>query len=222
MYKLGVIGGMGPLATNEFYKRIIEMTPAKKDSEHIDTIILSHATLPDRTNSILTGHETDFINAIKNDFDILNSLQVSKIAIPCNTSHYFYDKFCEMTNIEIINMVEETVKRAKSHGYDKAYVFGTSGTLQAKVYEKYAEQNQLEILYIDYDEKKFVMDLIYDIKDKGVYRSKEFENLLKSRLNENTIGIIACTELSLLPLDKPLISMTIDALDVLVDKAVNL
>ena len=64
MGKLGVIGGMGPMATQLFYKNVIEMTDAKTDQEHIDMIILSHASVPDRTTAIKSG-ETDKV------FDVL-------------------------------------------------------------------------------------------------------------------------------------------------------
>ena len=51
---LGVIGGMGPMATELFYKMIIEKTPVTCDQEHLDTIILGHASMPDRTAAILS------------------------------------------------------------------------------------------------------------------------------------------------------------------------
>ena len=52
---LGVIGGMGPLATQLFYRMVIESTDAKKDQDHINMIILNHATMPDRTTAIMDG-----------------------------------------------------------------------------------------------------------------------------------------------------------------------
>ncbi len=221
MYKIGIIGGMGPQATNELYSRIISNTNAKSDNEHIDTIILSHASLPDRTNAILTNTGKAFLSKIKSDFNILNSLNVEKIGIPCNTSHYFYDEFLKMTDINIVNMVEETIMEVKSLGYKSAIVFGTMGTYTAKIYEKYAKVHNLNINYIDENEKKFIMDLIYDIKKNGSYKSKDFENLIKKYTSGDVMGILACTELSLIPLDYVLKEHTIDALDVLVKSLIN-
>nr|MDK6328819.1 amino acid racemase [Alloscardovia omnicolens] len=108
MYKGGVIGGMGPLATVEFYNRLVRKSPANSDNEHADVIILNHATIPDRTRCIMNHRDDDFLNAIRPDFDLLNSLGVKVIAIPCNTSHYYYDKLCEFTDIPIVNMVESS------------------------------------------------------------------------------------------------------------------
>ena len=111
--KLGVIGGMGPEATNFFYARLIARTKARCDQEHIDTIILSHATMPDRTQAILTGEKDKLISAITEDARNLERLGVSNIAIPCNTSHYFYDDIQAATKVPVIHMVEESIRYVK-------------------------------------------------------------------------------------------------------------
>ncbi len=220
MYKLGIIGGMGPLATNELYKRIIERTPATCDSEHINTVILSHATLPDRTESILTGNKENFLNAIKGDFDIMNRIRPDKIAIPCNTSHYFYEDFTKFTDIKIVNMVEETIIEAKNRGFSSAYVFGTKGTYTAKVYEKYATKHRVEIKYIEDDEKDDIMKLIYSIKEGEEINPDAFNHIISKYVSKDAIGIIACTELSLIKLSDENNKYCVDALDVLTNRAI--
>ena len=93
MYKLGVIGGMGPLATVKFYDKIVLNTEAHNDNEHIDLIVLNHSTMPDRTKCIIENKDTEFLNEIKKDLEILERIGIDVVAIPCNTSHYFYDEF---------------------------------------------------------------------------------------------------------------------------------
>ena len=63
MYKIGVIGGMGPLATVNYYRKLVLSTPAKNDREHIDMVILNHASIPDRTDCIINGEKDKFLNA---------------------------------------------------------------------------------------------------------------------------------------------------------------
>ena len=108
--KLGVIGGMGPEATSFYYARVIARTKAESDQEHINMIILSHATMPDRTQAILTGNKLPFLKAITQDARDLEMLGVENIAIPCNTSHYFLEDIQKSTSVPIINMVEESVR----------------------------------------------------------------------------------------------------------------
>ena len=219
MYKLGVIGGMGPLATVKFYDKIVLNTEAHNDNEHIDLIVLNHSTMPDRTKCIIENKDTEFLNEIKKDLEILERIGIDIVAIPCNTSHYFYDEFKNFTNLKIINMIEETILEIKRRGIKKVAVFGTLGTLNSKVYNKYAKENGIEVKELSREDKKTVMDIIYKIKETNNLESKDFVEILNKYCNDKTIGIIACTELSLLDIPENL--NTIDALDVLVNKSIE-
>ena len=217
MYKLGVIGGMGPLATVKFYDKIVLNTEAHNDNEHIDLIVLNHSTMTDRTKCIIENKE--FLNEIKKDLEILERIGIDVVAIPCNTSHYFYDEFKNFTNLKIINMIEETILEIKRRGIKQVAVFGTLGTINSKVYNKYAKENGIEVKELSLEDKKTVMDIIYKIKETNNLESKDFVEILNRYCNDKTIGIVACTELSLLDIPENL--NTIDALDVLVNKSIE-
>src|SRR5665647_2961848 len=88
---LGVIGGMGPLATQLFYRMIIEKNDAHFDQHHLNMIILKHASMPDRTKAILKDDTEELYAKQLADAKALEELGVDFIAIPCNTSHYFVD-----------------------------------------------------------------------------------------------------------------------------------
>lgn len=220
MYKLGVIGGMGPLATVNFYEKIVLNTDAHKDNEHINLIVLNHSTMPDRTKCIIENRKAEFLDAIRKDFETLEKIGVNTVAIPCNTSHYFYDEFKNFTNLKIINMIEETILEIKDRGIKKIAVFGTLGTLNSKVYEKYADKYGVEVKEISLEDKNSVMDIIYNIKETNNLENTDFIEILNRYCDDETIGIIACTELSLLDIDKKI--NTIDALNVLVNKSIEL
>jgi len=219
VYKLGVIGGMGPLATVKFYNKVVLNTEAHNDNEHIDLIVLNHSTMPDRTRCIIENKDTEFLNEIKKDLEILDKIGVDVVAIPCNTSHYFYDEFKNFANLRIINMIEETILEIKRRGIKKVAVFGTLGTLNSKVYDKYAKKNGIEVKELSLEDKNSVMDIIYKIKETNNLENKDFIEILNKYCDDETIGIIACTELSLLDICKNI--NTIDALDVLVNKSIE-
>ena len=220
MYKLGVIGGMGPLATVKFYDKVVLNTDAHNDNEHIDLVVLNHSTMPDRTRCIIEKKDLEFLNVIKKDLEILDNIGVDVVAIPCNTSHYFYDEFKNFANLKIINMIEETILEIKRRGIKKVAVFGTLGTLNSKVYTKYAEETGIEVKELSPEDKNSVMNIIYKIKETNNLENKEFIEILNKYCDKDTIGIIACTELSLLDICKSI--NTIDALDVLVNKSIEL
>ena len=220
MYKLGVIGGMGPLATVSFYERVVLNTAAKCDNEHIDMVVLSHASMPDRTKCIIENKGGEFLEVIKKDFKILEDIGVEAVAIPCNTSHYFFNEFKKFTGLKIINMIEETILEVKKRGIEKVAVFGTLGTLNSKVYEKYANQHGILVKEVSSEDKQVVMDIIYDIKETNALDGRRFVDILSRYCDDETVGIIACTELSLLDIPEDI--NTIDALNVLVKRSIEL
>ena len=90
---LGGAGRPGTSGSGFFYNGVIEHTDASCDQEHIDMIILSHATTPpDRTKAIETGDDRALSESLKNDVRMLERAGAANIAIPCNTSHYFLSR----------------------------------------------------------------------------------------------------------------------------------
>lgn|SRR5690606_9320935 len=223
--KLGVIGGMGPKATSVFFEKIVNRTVAHKDQDHLNMVILNHATLPDRTNAILTNTGETFINAVKSDFKLLEAAGVANIAIPCNTSHYFYEELQKLTTIPIINMVEETIKEIhEKHGEGtKVGILATSGTIRSGIYANVCKQYNLELLAPSDSLQEKVMDIIYNnVKSDLDVDSSELERLIKHLVeHENCkIVILACTELSCINLSDDIKKYSIDAMNVLVEKSI--
>ena len=177
--KLGVIGGMGPEASCYYYGEVIKHTKAEKDQEHIDMIILSHASIPDRTASIKNGNTDDVLAVLLNDVQMLEDNNVDAIAIPCNTSHYFWQDLQNRTKVPIINMVRETVLSIKNSKPDikKIGVLATDGTVFTRIYNKECELAGIECVIPDENIQKIVMDIIYNqiksIKEKIVEKKKK-------------------------------------------------
>lgn len=222
--KLGVIGGMGPEATSFFYARLIARTKATTDQEHIDTVILSHATMPDRTQAILTGNKEPFLKAITKDARDLEILGVSNIAIPCNTSHYFLDEIQAATDVPIINMVEESIRYAMESypNAKKIGIMGTDGTIQAGTYHRECEKKGIIAVSPETEYQKDVMSLIYDDIKSGkagdpVKFNRVYENLMEQNCD---VVILACTELSVFKESYEIPENCIDAMDVLVKESI--
>ncbi len=222
-YKIGIIGGMGSLASAEFYRRIVLRTDAKADIEHNNMVILNHATLPDRTYCICYGQEERFLQDIKEDFDILNAIKVDVIALPCNTSHYFYDNFKEMTDIKVLNMIESTIRTILDKGFKKAKIFSTIGTYSSGLYHKYAQEMGLEIIDIEDSVNADVSSIIRGVKvsNRPELAQVQFNSIISSNCSEEVVGIVACTELSLIKLSDENKKFTVDALDVLVEETLK-
>ena len=225
--KLGVIGGMGPQATSVFFEKVIENTAAERDQDHIHMIILNHSTLPDRTKVILEGRGDLFLDAVANDLKLLELAGVSNIAIPCNTSHYFYDEMQQMTSVNIIHMVDETVKEIHDRfgGSAKVGILATNGTVSSGIYRKSCEKYGMTLHEPDAEMQSKVMDIIYnDVKGQKNVDPKKLESLIHRLVYEEQCKcvILACTELSCIELDGFYKECSIDAMEVLVNRSITL
>ncbi len=224
---LGILGGMGPKATAVFFDRIIERTQAECDQEHMDMLILNHASIPDRTETIATGEKEQFLHVIAKDFALFEHANVSNIAIPCNTSHYYFDEMQQMTSIPIIHMIDETWK-VVYHKYgagSRAAILATNGTVRAGVYAKSNQAFPIQLVEHDEEIQKQVMDIIYnDVKSQNNCDPAKLESLIDQLINryECDCIILACTELSCIPLSEAYSAVTVDAMNVLVDRAIEL
>ena len=163
MGKLGVIGGMGPEATAFFYEEVIKHTDASRDQEHLDMVIISQASMPDRTHAILTGDDARLLQVMREDAQALETLGCTCIAIPCNTSHYFYDKIQSFTSVPIIHMPREAVREAaQARRARRIGIMGTDGTVRSGVYARECDALGVECMVPSPERQADVMSIIYE------------------------------------------------------------
>ena len=111
---VGVLGGVGPLATVYFMDMVISMTDAGSDQEHIDMLVSNHATIPDRTDYILGKSDRSPLDDMMDDAKMLEAAGCSFIVIPCNTAHYFFEDIEKAVAIPVVNIIKETIAEAVS------------------------------------------------------------------------------------------------------------
>lgn len=197
---IGIMGGMGPAATYYTFEKLIKLTYATKDQEHLHIIIDNNTEIPDRTEYILGKGENPIIEMIRSAIK-LELMGAEYIIIPCNTAHYFYDEIAKYTNSHIIHMIRETAKFSQNT-YPNSLRFlllSTTGTFVSEIYKKTFSEYGLDIIEPSDKDKITLMKWIYDIKS-GVYVSETEFNSLVSRyvLGENIPVILGCSELSYL------------------------
>ena len=118
MKTLGIIGGMGPLATIDLYKKITDLTPAKCDQDHIHIIIDSYPQIEDRTKFIVDNEKSP-LEKLKKSAILLEKAGADALIMPCNTAHYFAKDIIETVSIPLIHIVDSAVNSIKSN-YPKA------------------------------------------------------------------------------------------------------
>lgn len=224
-YRLGVLGGMGPQATNTFYQFLIDRTDARSDQEHLDALILSDSEIPDRTAAIL-GSEKDreaVYQRLLADAQLLEGAGCTCIAVPCNTAHFFLDRVQERIGIPIIHMIRETARLLAARGLKRPGILATDGTIQTKLYQKEFSAAGIETVILSPKAQELVMSLIYDdIKAGRDGDPQKFAAVHQDLLAQGCdCGVLACTELSVFADKHHLPPFYTDAMAVLAERSVQ-
>ena len=221
---LGVLGGMGPQATNTFYQRIIDRTQAETDQEHLRVLIWSDAKIPDRTAGILgTPDQAEAVYAaLLAGAKLLEGAGCTVLAIPCNTSHYFADRLQSQLHIPIIHMIRETVAAIQAMGKKTVGILATDGTVQTGIYQKELTAAGLTPVTLPERLQKTVMSIIYDEIKKGETGSREKFGEVDAWLRQAgcDCAILGCTELSVYRALHSLPPYYMDAMEVLAEQAI--
>lgn len=220
---LGILGGLGPAATVYFYDLLTQHTKVNSDQDHLDIIISSKATTPDRTAYILDNSKANPLPVMLNEAKKLIQAGAEIIALPCNTAHTLYEQLSENISVPLLNMVGDTVKVALAAGFQKVGILATEGTVFSGVYQNTCKENQLEYALPSLKAQQLVTSMIYDDIKRGKMPSRaQFEDVCTPLFNEGCDALIlACTELSLLKREFALDHRFIDSLEVLAEKSIR-
>lgn len=222
---LGILGGLGPMATAYFYELLTAYTVAECDQEHIDMVISSKSSTPDRSSYILGLCKDNPLPVMINEAKKLEAYGADVIAIPCNTAHYFYDGIAKETGIPVLNIISETVDFLYKSGVKRAALFATEGTCRAGTYQKIGE-GKVDIVIPEKDDQDIITSIIFDdikrAKEPDIEKFISLAEKMRERGCERVI--LGCTELSLIKKDFEIIKhddFYTDSLTVLAKATVN-
>ena len=192
---LGILGGLGPSSTVYFYEMLTSLTKASCDQEHLDIVISSRATTPDRTAYILGKSDENPVIQMTEDAKRLEKFGADVIAIPCNTAHFFYDSIAENVSVPVLNIISVTTEAGKTIG-----ILATEGTVKSRSYHLAAEKAGISCITPNDSEQKIISSIIYDDIKKGKKTDIEKFNYVAESLFRRGADrlILGCTELSLL------------------------
>jgi aspartate racemase len=225
--KVGILGGMSPMATADFYANLVKTTPATKDQEHLPALIYSLPQTPDRTTSI-NNNDTAIYKFLREGLQLLEKNGAICIAMPCNTVHYYYDYMSRQTSVPIINMIKETALAVKQE-YPTMEVIGllaTSATIEMRLYQKELENLGFAVVIPDDDIiKNNVMKAIYGIKSN--VDNEINEDLLAEAgkhvvLKGAELIVLGCTEIPLAFNPKRVNVPVIDPAKVMAKKVIDI
>lgn len=223
MKKLGIIGGLGPMATTYFLYLLTRMSLAESDQEHMEILLHSKPSIPDRTRYIL-GLSRD--NPAPSMIEVgreLKAMGAGLLAIPCITAHYFHDELENGIGLKVLHAIRETAEYLKSAGVERAGILATDGTVKSGLFDRVFEQYGIAAVYPGENSQRTVMDLIYrQIKTGEKGNIDQFIRVGGELFEMGAeVCLLGCTELSLLKRDYVLPGGYLDVLEVLAKCAVR-
>lgn len=224
MKRLGVIGGLGPIATAYFYELIINMTDAKVDQEHLEMLIISKPSTPDRTEYILGKCSDNPVTTMIDSGKLLTGMGADYISIPCITAHYFHNELSEGITVPIIHIVKETAKYLKEYGVHTAGIMATEGTIYSQLFQRELEAYSIEAIIPSKEGQSKITDLIYkNVKAGMPVDMEKFRSVSLELRNQGAeVIILGCTELSLIKRDYVIGPGYLDAMEVLARRSILL
>ena len=223
MKKLGVIGGLGPMATAYFYQLVVQMTDAATDQEHFETIIYSNPLTPDRTRFILGRSSDDPMPFLLESGLELKRQGVEAIAIPCMTAHFFQPRLEEELGVRVIHAIREAGKHLSERGIRTIGVIATDGTIETGLFQDSMAQFGISCVTPDAKRQSNVMHLIYDdIKAGRPAEMDLFHDISDSLFEKGAEAVLlGCTEISLIKRDHELGKGFLDVMEVLAQQSVK-
>jgi len=215
--RLGVIGGLGPMATAYFIELIVNMTDAQNDQDHLDMIVFNCPSIPDRTKYILGESKESPVKAMALIGKRLAELGADHISIPCITAHYFYNDLVRLIDVPILDAVTETANHLKEQGVKKVGILATDGTLAGGLFQDRLSSVGIDHIIPSSYAQRGVMKIIYDDIKAGRPANIELFGKITRELRDSGAEaiILGCTELSLIKRDFSIGAGYIDVMEVL-------
>ena len=225
---LGMVGGMGSVASAYMLNRLVALTPATRDQDYIETIVHSNSRVPDRTAGIL-GAGTSPLAELERSVDLLTSLGVHYIVLACMTSHHFLPQLRQRTPAEFIDGVTETALRCAERHPEvrRVGLLASSGAQQAGVFQRaFAARGIETLIYSPTEQEKLFMEPVYapwgikagHVTGEPRERIRKGVDLLLARGAQAVIA--GCTEIPLVLAQPDVPVPLLDTIDIMCETAI--
>lgn len=148
-FMLGVLGGMGPLATVDFLHKLVAATPAQRDQDHVPTVVWNVPQIPDRQQAI-AGTGPSPLPQLLEAVEQLNRAGATLLVMPCNTVHHWITTLQPNSHVPFLHIVTATVEALQHSNHPtplkRVGVVATRGALRTRLYQDTLQQHGLEVL----------------------------------------------------------------------------
>lgn len=197
---VGILGGMGPAATVDFYSKLIAATPAVTDQEHVRVMIWGDPSVPDRSSAI-TGSGEDPTPSLIRGAQKLKDAGAAFYVVTCNGAHAFLPRVREEVELDCLSIIDVTTAHISALPYASgAGIIATDATLSAALYQESLSETGVTPITPTADHQRVVMEAIYGVKAGSLSREQKraLSEVAQGLVDRGADVIIAgCTEIPL-------------------------
>ncbi|MEJ0040334.1 MAG: amino acid racemase [Gammaproteobacteria bacterium] len=210
----GVLGGMGPMATVDFLAKIVALTPAARDQEHVPMAVIQMPQIPDRSTAILEGSDAPFPELLRG-LTRLAAAGAQFAVMPCNSAHHWYERLVDSQPLKILHIADAVLLelRRRNRSSEAVSVFATRGTIRSGFYAERLRDDGRAIVPVD--------TLTQQLIDRSIASTKAGLHAVAARFADEAARralaagaqtlVLACTELPLALAGSPLLEACVDS-----------
>ncbi|MCI8951359.1 MAG: aspartate/glutamate racemase family protein [Lachnospiraceae bacterium] len=195
---IGIVGGMGPLATVDLFRRLVEAFPSERDWEKPHIIVDSYSTIPSRVRAVLYDEKkSEVVDCLAASIRHLQDMGAQKIIVGCHTAHIFLPEVLSRLQCRedcVLNIIDSAVIYCAHAGYRSIRLLASEGTVQTKIYTMAFERVGIDIINPTEEEQIQIRSCIEAVKQNLITDEaiRSFQNLIK--MDENPV-LLGCSEL---------------------------
>lgn len=203
MKRIGLIGGMGPESTLDYYRGIIGAFKDKKGKLDYPEIIIYSINLSEFLALMKVRAYDRIITIMVEKLRALKKAGADFAAISANTPHLFFDQIMEKSELPLISIVEATCREAVRRGVKKPGLFGTGFTMSATFYQDVFSRQGIEVILPATDERDIINQKLFSEIELGIFRDVTRQllvDIMIRMVKDHRIDslILGCTEFPLI------------------------
>lgn len=203
MKKIGLLGGMGPEASLEYYRQLISLAKENNPEGRYPEIIIYNLNFEDFCKPVSRGEDEEVFNLLSDKLEALERAGADFGMMASNTPHLYYNRLEDEVSIPILSIVDATAEKAKEKGLKKVALLGTEFTMNADFYPNTFESAGIDLVVPNQENRRVVHDKIMNELVNGKFLDETKEELTEIignlRQNRGIDGVVlGCTELPLI------------------------
>lgn len=227
MKQIGIIGGLGPESTVEYYQSIIKKYQEKKDNlQVLPELYINSINMYNIFKYITEERMDDLIEYLGNAARKLELLDVDGIIIAANTPHLVFEKVQKQVEVPMLSIVDAAVEEAENQGAENIGLLGTKFTMEQEFFRKPFKEKGKNIYVPEESTQQYLHEKIVRELENGIVNpetKKEFERITREMIEQYKLDtvILGCTELPMILSEEDFSIPFLDTMQVHVDKVID-